>query len=479
MRNIITYDFGESLILVSKVNSNQLAITKKNFDNKKELEIFLIKNHMFDEIPFSFTNHLNYFKTIYICLHSSAGCNLNCKYCFNKEKSNNSISFEDSKKFIDLLITRFPNAGKYIVDPTGSGEPLLKMDLMLEIAKYCKEKSNQIRKEVLPMLVTNGTLLHKDNVKLLQNAGYIFGISIDGTKKQHDANRIFPLGKGSYNTIIKNIKQIKEKQYLGGAVTLTKSNQDVLTTFLHLKKIFPTISIKPVRNFNKNGGIDETNVEQIKREYTKLNQYLLRKTLAGNLNDVGILLNGDDYFGKFLTRVILNQKVLTRCDTGVGRMSLTADNKIVSCPGAIGIPELEIGTLNEGFDDKKIENIWSTLSNKSKCSDCEANFVCGGECLVVSYYSHNRIDGFDLVMCNLKKHLFYLAVLFKFAILNHSLDLYEILYEGCQTKTKRFDEDLELKAVLSKTNNQYSFQELKNVKDNFKEEFNRIKRETL
>jgi uncharacterized protein len=350
------------------------------------------------------------------------------------------------------------------------------MDFILELAEYCHLKSDEICKEVLPMLVTNGSLLTKENVDKLQSSGYIFGISIDGYQEMHDANRVSNKQEGTYKQIIKNIKNIKHREYLGAAVTLTNEKMDLVKAFKTLSKYFTTISIKPVRSFdNSVDGINEDNIEEIKHQYTRLYKYILQRTLKGKLAELGILLNGDDYFGKFLLRVILNHKVSTRCDAGLGRFSLTPDKKIIACPGSIGIEEMDLGTLDNGLNQMKMNHFWSVQSQRKNCQDCEARYVCGGECMVVSYYKDKRLDSVDEVMCKLKKHLFELAIKFKFELILYSEELFNTVYEGCQIKASRFQEDKELYTTLKKLNGQYTFMELKNLKDNACEDYEKIK----
>jgi uncharacterized protein len=350
------------------------------------------------------------------------------------------------------------------------------MNFLKELAKYCFDKSNEICKEVLPMLVTNGTLLDKGNIDILQSLGYIFGISIDGYKDSHDRNRLNKLGKGTYKQIIRNIKNIKHREYLGVAVTLTNSKMDLVKAFRSLYKYFTTISIKLVRSFdNTVEGINEFNIDEIKDEYTKLYKHILNKTLKGNLDNLGVLLNGDDYLGKFILRVILNQKVSTRCDAGLGRFSLTPDKKIIACPGSIGIEELEIGDLFTGLEEQKINIIWNVLSKREYCKDCIARYVCGGECLIVSYYKDKKIDSIDKVMCELKKHLFKLAVKFKFEVLIKSEELFKVIYEGCLIKANRFQEDKEFSETLSKLEGNYTYMELKMIKDDNPIKYEKIK----
>jgi radical SAM protein with 4Fe4S-binding SPASM domain len=255
---------------------------------------------------------------------------------------------------------------------------------------------------------------------------------------------------------------------------------DLVKAFKSLYKYFTTISIKPVRSFdNTVEGVNESNIEEIKSQYTILYKYILQKTLKGKLDYLGVLLNGDDYFGKFIQRVILNHKVSTRCDTGLGRFSLTPDKKIIACPGSIGIEEMELGTLDIGLNEERMSQYYKIQTERPHCQDCEARYVCGGECMVVSYYKDKKLDSVDEVMCKLKKHLFELAVKFKFELILESEELFKTVYDGCQIKANRFQEDKELSSTLKKLNGQYTFMELKKIKDDENEKYSQIRDDLL
>lgn len=458
MENIEVLDFGDFYLLTSKVNGNTITIDKLEYQDKELLGEVLQENKFFESIKINNEFSKELFKTIYISLHTSSKCNMACTYCFKKSRKENNLTFEESKRFIDMVIDEYPHAGKYIVDPTGSGEPLLNKDLLYQIGEYCKVKSNVLKREVLPMIVTNGTLLDKASVQELRDAGILFGVSLDGDKASNDFYRKDYLGNSVYKKVIRNIKNIKDRSLMGAAVTLTDKNTDLVRTLKHLIKFFPTVSIKPVRSVDGSVGIKKKNIELIKKEYTKLFDFLITETQKGNLEYIAALLNGDDYFGKFILRSILNQRVSTRCDAGIGRFSLVQDGSIYACPGAIGINELELGSLEGGINYKKREKLYIVLTRRINCNDCFARFVCGGECMVSSYYSTNKIDEVDTVMCDLKKHLYKLSLLF-----NHIISktvYYKTIYLACVEKTNRFDEDLEVTEYLG-NNPQISFMDVK------------------
>ena len=123
------------------------------------------------------------------CIDVSDACNLCCDYCFNKNKSGRTIDSKTAISYLEKMFDKYPNGEKYFVDMSGKGEPLLALKTILEIATWCKKKQDEIRAEVLPQFVCNGTLLTPSIAKTLQDNGILFGVSLDGNKDIHDKHR--------------------------------------------------------------------------------------------------------------------------------------------------------------------------------------------------------------------------------------------------------------------------------------------------
>ena len=201
------------------------------------------------------------------CLNISNSCNLNCDYCFNISKNNTKMSSYTAIQKLDELFNKWPDGEKYFIDLSGKGEPLLNLNTILEINDYCKFLSNKYQKEIVVSFVTNGLLLTKKTVTKLQDSGILFGISIDGPKYIHNLHRKSKNNKDAYNIIIQNVKQIKNKEYLGCAITITNDSFDLLKSLLDLSKYFNTLSVKPVRSSKFSIDISTSNW---KNEYWKL-----------------------------------------------------------------------------------------------------------------------------------------------------------------------------------------------------------------
>lgn len=158
------------------------------------------------------------------CLSIFDACNLDCAYCFNKNKKGKPIDLNLAFSFLEECFRLHPNKDKYHVDLSGKGEPLLYLKDILVIKEYCLKKQDELRKEVLVQFVCNRTLLSPEIAKVLQRNGILFGVSIDGIKAVHDQARLTNDGRPTYDRILSNVNAIPHHQYVGAACTLTKTS---------------------------------------------------------------------------------------------------------------------------------------------------------------------------------------------------------------------------------------------------------------
>jgi len=172
-------------------------------------------------------------------------CNLFCKYCYSNDENIKTIKKSDLIKSLDIIIN---SPGKIKVINILGGEPLIEMNLIKDIVKYSKTICSD--KEVHFTLSSNGTLLDKEKCAFIKKNNIYLGISLDGDKKTHDANRIDKSGSGTHDIILKKLKYLSKdyiKKYLRISMTLTPKNiPSLLENFYYLSKITKDIKINPV-----------------------------------------------------------------------------------------------------------------------------------------------------------------------------------------------------------------------------------------
>lgn len=128
-------------------------------------------------------------------------CNLKCVYCFETNKSFESMQFATAIEVIESELLADNHYEKIVFDFMG-GEPFIEYSLIKQICEYVW--SRRWPKEYLFFATTNGTLVHGEIQQWLKENKdrFVCGISLDGLPEVHNANR-----SNSYNKIDVNFFQ--------------------------------------------------------------------------------------------------------------------------------------------------------------------------------------------------------------------------------------------------------------------------------
>lgn len=372
-----------------------------------------------------------------LCLHPSRKCNLNCKYCFRESDylDNEQLTFEIAKEAIDFLIDKYaPCASKYVIDLSGSGEPLLQLDLIKQIADYCRKKRNETCKKIEVMFCSNFTLLTPEIVEYIDNDSIIFiGTSIDGDKITNDNNRVYANGKGTYDNVVKGLRAFKHKK-LGLAVTITPLNQDVDLIYDHLYHLpnVDCISMNFIRCFNDSKYCyDNLDVKYLLKRYKLLCEKIYQELEKDNLDYLKKSLIGTDVFGSYIIQAIFkNFKKLYKCDAGKNRIVVDSKGSIFGCSVMMGNNDFIIGNIGTGINTELQNKFYiSPIFTHHKCTNCLVAPRCGGECYVCSYSKFNNMDTPVDKMCDIKTELIKLSIAFIQKLRSKYKTIYHKLFE--------------------------------------------------
>lgn len=165
-------------------------------------------------------------------------CQLACKYCYLVGKNEKErMSWQIAKSAIDYILDNEKNFKEESViwDFIG-GEPFLEIDLIDRICDYIKtelyRRNHHWFNSYRFSFSTNGINYNSEKVQrfIVKNHGHLsIGITIDGTKRKHDLNRIWKgegPEKGSYDDVVRNIP-LWLKQFPNGATKVTISSADI------------------------------------------------------------------------------------------------------------------------------------------------------------------------------------------------------------------------------------------------------------
>lgn len=131
-------------------------------------------------------------------------CNLNCSYCFERDRST-SLPFNKIKEFLDANGT----AEFY----TFGGEPLLKLSEFRDLIRHLEASDISYKQSIIRSMknvTTNGTLI-KQNLQLIKELGLSFQISLDGDFEAN-VERVYPDGKASFYEVEEAIKICSREQ---------------------------------------------------------------------------------------------------------------------------------------------------------------------------------------------------------------------------------------------------------------------------
>lgn len=118
-------------------------------------------------------------------------CNLNCTYCYEKYKSNKTMSFELAKELIlkeCKVVQEDPRFHELEIDLMG-GEPMMNFDLIKQLVEWTAE--NPLPVPWIFFITTNGTLFDEEKKEWFRKYKHLItaGASYDGTPEMQKKNR--------------------------------------------------------------------------------------------------------------------------------------------------------------------------------------------------------------------------------------------------------------------------------------------------
>ena len=153
---------------------------------------------------------------ITVMLKPASGlCNMRCRYCFyademaHRTTESYGIMQPDTLEAIVKRVLAFAQGSCSFVYQ--GGEPTLAGLSFFEQALEFQKKWNVNRVTIENSLQTNGYAIDEAWAEFFARNHFLVGISLDGPKDIHDANRVDAQGKGTYNRVMHAI-QLLQKQ---------------------------------------------------------------------------------------------------------------------------------------------------------------------------------------------------------------------------------------------------------------------------
>jgi len=328
------------------------------------------------------TNEHN--KTLSIIVVLNLDCNFDCTYCFEGTlKGDLYMSDEIEDMLIAVIKKRFTkNMEKIIIDFYG-GEPLLSMDRIRNISQRVKALVKN-RGECEFGMITNGSLLTRKKALELKSLGIERAqITLDGPSETHNQTRPFKNCKGSFNRVIKNIKESCDLIKINLSGNFSKSTykkfpllfdvlekEGITSDKINLVKFSPIM--KQCDSVSKGNSCSKACVSTDEPWLWEAGNFLREEILKRGYNTTKLkpstcaIENRDDFIINF-------------------------DGDIYKCPAFNGNKEFVIGNLKTGiknYDRSHKTGIWKN----DKCLECAYLPICFGGCRYMEYLRTGKID---------------------------------------------------------------------------------------
>lgn len=355
-------------------------------------------NYIYEEIIKSFTED-NSIRTIYII--PSEFCNMNCKYCFIYNNSNNKIKTIMNINIAEKIIYKISKYMKYINNDKimiqfYGGEPTLNWNIIEYIVNNLKNYN------IDWSIITNGTNFNNKMIDYIKRNNISVGLSLDGPNFINDIDRMYTQKSINFSKIVENLDRLLCKNInLSISLTLT---MNVINNKEKVLNWIKTLGVKGV-NYNL---LHFRNVETdfLKKYYSDSTNFII-----DSYNTIGDKIYEDRINRKILS---FNNRIFkySDCSAGAGKqITINSSGDIVYC----NCDFLNKNKIIANIKDVNIEEITTFNSIKDewinklpiynkKCIDCDSIFICGGGCI-----SHHNNFGIDEGFCiHTQKMLYWL-----------------------------------------------------------------------
>jgi uncharacterized protein len=349
-----------------------------------------------------------------LALLVSQSCNLSCRYCYadggNYGLKKDLMPFEVAKAALLTLPKKIK--GRINAIQFFGGEPLLNYRLIKKVCKFVTVEN--IGKNINYILVTNGTIVNKEIIDLLNSNPFSVVVSLDGKKDINDINRVSLKGFSVHDKVIKTLSLLNKNRNFKLSIECTITPE-------HIKQ---GIGFGDIIDYFGNQGIDGAylipvcapvgnqfefspqDYEQLIVEYKKTIDHSINNYLSKNKSI------SNDYFKELISPFIVKYRATPfLCTAGTSSLTITAQGDIYPCYMLTGIEDLYMGNiLDPNFPDSNYYEVMerlmkNTIKNCKPCNTCWARTICRS-CYGRMHITNDTISRAHSQTCAVSKTLF-------------------------------------------------------------------------
>lgn len=390
-----------------------------------------------------------------LSLDMTEGCSLRCKYCFadfaSEKRENRVLTEEVMKAAVDWLfddntsgtVDEVNKSGGLGFEPWG-GEPLHNWEMIKKSYEYFLKKSNETGKKVRHIGgTTNGVEFTEEKLKWLKDRNITWLISLDGIKENHDSQRVFPSGVGSFDVIDKNIDlykkvfgyapQVRMSLHPDYIKNLYKSYEYILGKGIKSYFFSPVFEANWTEDHyreleNQLVMLYEKLVLDYKNGFPKVDNKFIDEMIYYILTakKMGVDLEKIEQTGEYnkeLNRLSRGMSLPKPCGAGTSYFGVSVEGQIFVCHR---FNKHGLNIKKNPFDKRTgwMGNVWEGIHNKElfatldtwdvkdlkHCEKCKLKYYCKGSCYASNYDNVGDIKGQNKKSCDVNNALYNAAI---------------------------------------------------------------------
>jgi uncharacterized protein len=310
-------------------------------------------------------------------------CNLGCTYCYAQEGSfgakPQNMAGETARQAVDLLLSEAAPGERVNLSFLG-GEPLVNRSVLRGVTRYAARQAASRGVIVSFSITSNGTLIGESDGEFFEEHGFAVTISLDGPQAAHDGLRPYKGGRGSFETILRNVGPLLARQrrmQVSARVTVTPQNLDLhgtLDDFIALG--FHSVGLSPLLNApSGRGEMTRDSLADMLDAMVGCGEECERRVIGGERYPFANLLFALQEIHKGTHRPY-------SCGAGAGYLGVSADGNLSACHRFVGDAAGALGTLAAGIG-RACQGEWLAgrhVHRQEPCRSCWARYLCGGGC---------------------------------------------------------------------------------------------------
>jgi uncharacterized protein len=310
-------------------------------------------------------------------------CNLGCTYCYAQQGEfgapAKNMDLAQAERAVDLLVNGAEPGARLNLSFLG-GEPLVNRPVLQAATLRASELAKQRGLSITYSITTNGTLITEADADFFETHGFAVTISLDGLREAHDSLRPYKGGRGSFDTVMRNVAPLLSRQrrmQVSARVTVTPKNLELRKTLdAFVAAGFHSVGFSPMLSApNGNGEMQADDLEIMLGEMIDCGREFERRSLAGERYPFANMLNAMREIRRGTHRPY-------PCGAGAGYLGVSADGELSACHRFVGDEEGAMGSLVDGIDLTR-QAKWLAerhVHRQEPCRSCWARYLCGGGC---------------------------------------------------------------------------------------------------